>query len=302
MVGLGVDLGDVRRYVDAQRRRHRRRAWALPRRRVAGPARAGRPRWSSTARAATACAAHGAVAAPPRRPAASTPAAGSPRCPRCGADAGLGAGRRGRRRPTRATCTPPPSSTRSTSWRPWPASGACAAVALRYHNVYGPRLPRDTPYAGVAALFADPGWRRAEAPLVFEDGGQTRDFVHVHDVARANAAALRDRAAGDGEAAGRAAGLQRGQRATASRSSTSPGAWPRRRAARAPQVVGGYRLGDVRHVVASPARAAAELGFAAGSRWPRGWARARSPAEAALARSARARVRARRPAPAGGGR
>ena len=67
-----------------------------------------------------------------------------------------------------------------------------AVTALRYHNVYGPRMPRDTPYAGVASLFRS---RLAAGlpPLVFEDGGQTRDFVHVHDVACANVLAL-DRA------------------------------------------------------------------------------------------------------------
>src|SRR5207302_590721 len=60
---------------------------------------------------------------------------------------------------------------------------------LRYHNVYGPRMPRDTPYAGVAALFAD-SLSAGRAPRVFEDGGQLRDFVHVRDVARANVLAL----------------------------------------------------------------------------------------------------------------
>ena len=64
-----------------------------------------------------------------------------------------------------------------------------SVVALRYHNVYGPRLPFGTPYAGVAALWCS-ALRRGEAPRVFEDGRQTRDFVHVTDVAAANLAAL----------------------------------------------------------------------------------------------------------------
>src|SRR6185503_12704368 len=63
------------------------------------------------------------------------------------------------------------------------------AIALRYHNVYGPGMPRDTPYSGVAAMFRS-SLERGEAPVVFEDGGQMRDFVHVEDVARANVAAV----------------------------------------------------------------------------------------------------------------
>ena len=61
--------------------------------------------------------------------------------------------------------------------------------ALRYHNVYGPRMPRDTPYAGVASIFRS-AYERGEAPFVYEDGGQRRDFIHVADVALANEAAL----------------------------------------------------------------------------------------------------------------
>ena len=57
-------------------------------------------------------------------------------------------------------------------------------ICLRYHNVYGPRMPRDTPYSGVAAIFKS-ALARGEAPRVFEDGRQRRDFVHVRDVARA---------------------------------------------------------------------------------------------------------------------
>ena len=49
-------------------------------------------------------------------------------------------------------------------------------TVLRYHNVYGPGMPRDTPYAGVAAIFLS-ALARGEAPQVFEDGGQRRDFV-----------------------------------------------------------------------------------------------------------------------------
>ena len=61
--------------------------------------------------------------------------------------------------------------------------------ALRYHNVYGPRMPRDTPYAGVASIFRS-ALQNGEAPRVLEDGRQRRDFVHVTDVARANVLAL----------------------------------------------------------------------------------------------------------------
>ena len=72
----------------------------------------------------------------------------------------------------------------------WARQAGAAAVALRYHNVYGPGMPRDTPYSGVAAMFRS-SLERGEAPQVFEDGGQMRDFVHVADVARANLAAIR---------------------------------------------------------------------------------------------------------------
>ncbi|MDQ3469017.1 MAG: NAD-dependent epimerase/dehydratase family protein, partial [Actinomycetota bacterium] len=62
-------------------------------------------------------------------------------------------------------------------------------TALRYHNVYGPRMPRDTPYAGVASIFRS-AYASGHAPRVLEDGGQRRDFVHVRDVAHANVLAL----------------------------------------------------------------------------------------------------------------
>ena len=129
-------------------------------------------------------------------------------------------------------------------------------VALRYHNVYGPRMPRDTPYAGVAALFCDAS-RRGEPPHVFEDGGQSRDFVHVQDVARANLRALEAEVVGV-EACNIASGTPRSvlNMADALVDAFGPDA------AR-PLVVGGWRPGDVRHVFASPERARAVLGFTA---------------------------------------
>ena len=112
------------------------------------------------------------------RPAATwTPAGSSRRARDCGAPLAPGAGGRGRP-PTRATSTRRPSSRRST-WPPsWARVTGGRAAALRYHNVYGPGMPRDTPYAGVASLFRS-ALARGEAPRVFEDGGQRRDFVHV---------------------------------------------------------------------------------------------------------------------------
>jgi dTDP-L-rhamnose 4-epimerase len=129
-------------------------------------------------------------------------------------------------------------------------------TALRYHNVYGPRMPRDTPYAGVAALFRS-ALAAGRAPQVFEDGGQLRDFVHVRDVARANVIALTrpEPAAGTFNIA---SGTPRTvlQMAEALADAAGPAA-PR------PEITGGYRLGDVRHVFASAGLAADVLGFTA---------------------------------------
>jgi len=137
----------------------------------------------------------------------------------------------------------------------WGRAAGATVVSLRYHNVYGPRMPRDTPYAGVASIFrsALAGGRPAQ---VFEDGGQTRDFVHVRDVARANVLAL------TAEVASGAYNVASGtphtvlDMAVALTEAFGPDA-PR------PQIKGGWRPGDVRHIVASPRRAAEELGFVA---------------------------------------
>ena len=128
-----------------------------------------------------------------------------------------------------------------------------SAIALRYHNVYGPGMPQDTPYAGVASIFRS-AIERGERPRVFEDGGQYRDFVHVRDVARANLLALR----ADMDVRG-AFNVASGQPHTLLEMAIQLGST----AGCDPDVVGGYRLGDVRHVVASSARASTHLGFQA---------------------------------------
>ncbi|MGA8257770.1 MAG: NAD-dependent epimerase/dehydratase family protein, partial [Nocardioides sp.] len=141
----------------------------------------------------------------------------------------------------------------------WVRQADASAVALRYHNVYGPFMPRDTPYSGVAAMFRS-SLERGDPPQVYEDGGQMRDFVHVADVARANVVALEsvvDSAPGRYDAYNVCSGHPVSILDVARLVASGAGAGIE------PAVTGGFRLGDVRHIVASPDLAAAELGFRA---------------------------------------
>jgi dTDP-L-rhamnose 4-epimerase len=129
-------------------------------------------------------------------------------------------------------------------------------IALRYHNVYGPRSPIDTPYSGVASIFVS-SLRAGTSPLVFEDGGQRRDFVHVSDVARANVLALTAPPEVQGSF-----NIASGRPHTILDLATT--LWEVLGAsAPAPEVTGQWRLGDVRHIQASPALAETVLGFKA---------------------------------------
>lgn len=136
----------------------------------------------------------------------------------------------------------------------WARSSGGRVAALRYHNVYGPGMPQNTPYAGVASLFRS-ALERGEAPRVFEDGRQRRDFVHVRDVASANVAALAwtaDQEAGTSRPFNVGSGTVHtiGEMAEAlARAAGGP----------APVVTGEYRAGDVRHVTASSERLRTEL-------------------------------------------
>ncbi len=62
-------------------------------------------------------------------------------------------------------------------------------VALRYFNVYGPRQALSNPYTGVAAIFSS-RLLNGNAPLIYEDGLQSRDFTHISDIVQANMLAL----------------------------------------------------------------------------------------------------------------
>jgi dTDP-L-rhamnose 4-epimerase len=199
------------------------------------------------------CPEHGRVAPGPRREAALAAGEFEPPCPACG--------RPLEPAPVAEDAPADPRNVYAATklhqehlCAAWARETGAAATALRYHNVYGPRMPRDTPYAGVAARFRS-ALERGEAPQVLEDGRQLRDFVHVRDVARANVLAL----TADPPAPGPvnvASGTPRTVGELAAALAAAMGG-------PAPAITGGYRLGDVRHVFASVERARAALGFRA---------------------------------------
>ncbi|MBK6869992.1 MAG: NAD-dependent epimerase/dehydratase family protein [Kineosporiaceae bacterium] len=214
------------------------------------------------------CPEHGPIAAPPRQVADLAAGRFDPLCPRC-------------RRPLEPTlvgedAVPDPRNAYAASKvaqehlaRIWARECSGTLTALRYHNVYGPGMPRDTPYAGVAAIFRS-ALAHGEAPRVFEDGGQRRDFVHVDDVAAANLAALTAQTGDEttarateqstAQATSRlavynvASGVQRTVGELAATLAEVMSGPP-------PVVTGEFRLGDVRHVTADTARIRSELGW-----------------------------------------
>lgn len=136
----------------------------------------------------------------------------------------------------------------------WAESTGGSVLALRYHNVYGPHMPRDTPYSGVAAIFRSE-LEAGDVPRVFEDGRQMRDFVHVDDVAAANVAAV-DAALEGFDAVNVCSGRPISIMEVAAELCDARGDAPA-------VITGQYRSGDVRHLVADPAKASGLLGFQA---------------------------------------
>jgi dTDP-L-rhamnose 4-epimerase len=126
-------------------------------------------------------------------------------------------------------------------------------VALRLFNVYGPRQALSNPYTGVLAIFAS-RLLNGNAPLIFEDGEQRRDFVSVHDVARACLLAI-DRSGADGLAVNIGSGREYRVREIAERVSAAIGRHV------APELSETYRKGDIRHCYADLSLAREALGY-----------------------------------------
>jgi dTDP-L-rhamnose 4-epimerase len=128
-------------------------------------------------------------------------------------------------------------------------------VALRYLNVYGPRQALGNPYTGVAAIFAARLLNR-RPPLVFEDGRQIRDLVHVSDVVAGTLAAM-DAPDAPGHALNIATGRRLRIADLARRLSGALGSDIE------PNVTGEFRAGDIRHCFADVSLARELLGFEA---------------------------------------
>jgi dTDP-L-rhamnose 4-epimerase len=127
-------------------------------------------------------------------------------------------------------------------------------VALRFFNVYGPRQALSNPYTGVLAIFAS-RLLNDKQPLIFEDGLQQRDFVSVHDVARACRLALETP-----EVAGGVFNVGSGQAITV-REVAAHVAEVLGKPHLRPEVTGRYRMGDVRHCFADISLARKVLGY-----------------------------------------
>jgi dTDP-L-rhamnose 4-epimerase len=253
MVGLGVDIGDIAEYAS-----HNDLATAQLLRALAARDFAGRVVLASSmvvyGEGRYACPEHGLVRPGPRRPEDLDAGRFEPPCPVCG-------------RPLEASTVPEdaPLDPRNVyAATKLAQEHLCASysretgvpvTALRYHNVYGPRMPRDTPYAGVASVFRS-ALAAGRAPRVFEDGAQRRDFVHVRDVAEANLLALLGAEPVPG-AFNVASGVPR---TVLDMARALAAAFD---GAREPEVTGEWRAGDVRHVFASAALAEHRLGFRA---------------------------------------
>jgi dTDP-L-rhamnose 4-epimerase len=127
------------------------------------------------------------------------------------------------------------------------------SVALRYFNVYGTRQALSNPYTGVCAIFSARLLNK-NRPMIFEDGEQTRDFVHVSDIVQANLRALETDAA-DYQAVNVGTGVATSIRTVC------------RLLAQGlnldiePEIVGKYREGDIRHCVADISKAKSLLGY-----------------------------------------
>ncbi len=290
MVGLGVDLSDLPMYSDVNVTGTAVLLEAMGRHGI------GRLVFASSmvvyGEGAYDCSVHGRVRPLPRDPGDLAAGLFEPRCPVCGSSLVMGTvAEEAPLDPRNAYAASKVAQEHLAS--SWARLTGGVAVGLRYHNVYGPRMPRDTPYSGVAAIFRS-CLENGVPPRVFEDGGQRRDFVHVRDVARANLLALETVSGGGGGGGADGRGAAEGSLRCYNVASGEPHTVGEMASALAsafggiePVVTGQYRLGDVRHIVASPEGAARDLGFRAQTPFASGIAEfARAPLrEPALARA-----------------
>lgn len=248
-VGLGVDVGDLPDYASSN---DAGTATLLAAMAAAG---VGRLTLASSmvvyGEGIGLCPEHGAVRPAPRLEAALAAGVFEPPCPSCGRP--LGTTLVGEDAPLDPRNAYASSKLAQEFYAAnWARVTGGAAAMLRYHNVYGPGMPRDTPYAGVAAIFTS-SLRAGKPPRVFEDGRQRRDFIHVRDIAAATVAACERHEAGV-TAFNVGSGTPRtvGEMAAAlARALRGP----------APVVTGQYRLGDVRHITADSSRLRDALGW-----------------------------------------
>ncbi|WP_336024869.1 SDR family NAD(P)-dependent oxidoreductase [Halobellus salinisoli] len=130
------------------------------------------------------------------------------------------------------------------------------AVALRYFNIFGSRQSLDNPYTGVCAIFSS-RIKNDNPPLIFEDGEQTRDFIHVSDVARANRLAM------ESDASDVAVNIGTGSPVSINEIAETLIELYGKEDELSPEIANDFRQGDIRHCFADPSLAADELGFEA---------------------------------------
>ncbi len=127
------------------------------------------------------------------------------------------------------------------------------AVALRYFNIFGTRQSLSNPYTGVVAIFAS-RLMNGNSPVVFEDGAQLRDFVHVRDIVQANVLAMENK-----EADGMVLNIGSGQPISIREIAVELG---QTLGLNVPaEIAGKYRAGDIRHCFADISRAGQVLGY-----------------------------------------
>lgn len=130
---------------------------------------------------------------------------------------------------------------------------AMPTTALRFFNVYGPRQALSNPYTGVAAIFSS-RLLNGRPPIIFEDGKQSRDFVHVSDISAAVLAAFESGAA-DGEA------LNVGTGRAVTVSDVAEVLGRELGVDLEPEIRNVFRAGDIRHCFSDVSRAQELLGY-----------------------------------------